>query len=242
MDLTFTTGQTNMLIGCLLGNANLYTQSESSGFARKGFTWRARFFHKAVHLPYAEHKYQILKDFCIQKPTLSSFLDKRTKETYERYYFNTKISNEFTFLANLFYKKENDIWKKRLPKNISHYLNAETIAYWYMDDGALIWQGRSNAVRLCTDSFSDSEVALLKKSLEEKFSLKCSIQKKNGISRISILEESYPKLKALILPYLLPCMFYKFPDGNNGVMNNEDILEDIRNTFRERERFEFEEK
>jgi len=229
MNLTFTTAQQNLLIGSLLGDASLQTQTE------KGQTWRARFLHKAIHYPYIEHKFLILKDLCNQKPTYDSYYDERTKKTYDRYYFNTRTSDQFRFLGNLFYKNENGVWIKRIPKNIGLYLTPEALAYWYMDDGALKWQGKSNAVRLCTDSFSDPEVKLLKISLEEKFFLKCSIQKKNNISRISILEESYPKLKTLILPFLLPCMYYKFPDGNKGVMNNEDISNDIRNTFTERD-------
>jgi hypothetical protein len=55
------------------------------------------------------------------------------------------------------------------------------MAYWYMDDGALKWRGKSNAVRLCTDSFSTDEILLLKETLETKFSLKVSLQKKDSV-------------------------------------------------------------
>ena len=223
MDITFTQHQKDLLIGCLLGDANLQTNN--------GQLWRARFLHKAIHLPYIEHKYLILKDFCNQKPTYSSYYDEITKKTYDRYSFNTLTTDHFRFYGNLFYKNEDGVWKKRVPKNIKKFLTPVALAYWYMDDGALKWEGHSNAVRLCTDSFSQVEVNLLKGALQENFQLKCSLQCKNNISRISILEESYSALRDLILPHLLPSMYYKFPDGNRGVINDEDISNDLRNTF-----------
>jgi hypothetical protein len=227
MNLRFSQIQFDLLIGSLLGDANLQTQNN-------GQTWRARFLHKAIHQPYIYHKYEILKEFCNQGPSYSSYYDERTKKNYERYFFNTLTNDEFRFLGNLFYKKENLSWKKHIPINIEKYLTPRAIAYWYMDDGALKWKGKSNAVRFCTDSFLDSEIKLLVDVLQKNFNLKCSLQKKNNISRISVLESSYPQLRELILPYLLPCMYYKFPDGNYGVLNEEDISNDIRNSFVER--------
>lgn len=225
MKSNFSKQQWDLLIGCLLGDANLQTLN--------GQTWRARFVHKALHQPYIEHKYQILKEFCGQSPTYSQYYDERTQQTYSRFSFNTLTSDKFRYLGHLFYRNENGIWVKHVPENIGKYLTPEALAYWYMDDGALKWKGMSNAVRLCTDSFSESDVNLLKRTLKEKFSLECSLQKKDSIYRISVLEKSYPTLKELIVPHLLPCMYYKFPDGNKGVLNNEDISQDIRNTFKD---------
>lgn len=227
MNTTFTQLQKDLLVGCLLGDANLQTNN--------GQLWRAQFLHKAIHLPYIEHKYLILKEFCNQKPTYSSFYEERTNKAYGRYSFNTLTTDNFRFLGNLFYQNENGTWKKHVPRNIKKLLTPAALAYWYMDEGALKWQGHSNAVRLCTDSFSPSEVNVLKEALQENFNLKCSLQTKNNICRISILEESYLTLRDLVLPHLLPSMYYKFPDGNRGVLNNEDISNDIRNTFIEKD-------
>lgn len=221
---SFNSIQFDLLIGTLLGDANLQTENNR--------TWRARFIHKAIHEPYIRHKYEILSGYCNTGPIYSSYYDDRTQKTYSRYYFNTLTSNDFRFLAGMFYIQQNGVWIKEIPKNIKKFLTPRALAYWYMDDGALKWKGHSNAVRLCTDSFSYSDVCLLKSVLEEKFKLKCSLQKKGNIHRISILEESYDDLKSLIFPYLLPCMYYKFPDGNFGVIEDEDITEDVRNTFK----------
>lgn len=215
--------QFNLIIGCLLGNANMQTEN--------GHSWRIRFVHKAVHEPYIRHKYKILKEFCNTEPKYCSYFDERTKNTYSRFQFNTLFSDKFEFLGNMFYKKKDGVWIKVVPTNIKKFLTPESLSYWYMDDGALKWKGRSNSVRLCTDSFSEHEVKRLKLALEKNFNLKCSIQKKNGFCRIAILEQSYLQLKELIVPFLLPCMYYKFPDGKTSVLNSEDISNDIRNTF-----------
>lgn len=214
--------QKNLILGTLLGEGSLQTLN--------GNTWRYRAIHKAAHEAYIFHKYEILKDYCQTPPKYSSFLDSRTKSTYSRFTFQTLVVDDLRYYGKLFYKQQADLsWKKEIPKNIAKLLTEQALAYWYMDDGALKWRGKSNAVRLCTDSFSPFEIRLLKSLLEEKFLLKVSIQKKDNIERLCILEESYPKLKELILPYLIPSMYYKFPDGNKGVFDGQDISNDIVN-------------
>jgi hypothetical protein len=215
--------QKDLLIGSLLGDGNLQTNT--------GNTWRYRAIQKALHQPYIEKKYDILKDFCNTPPSYSLVYDSRTGKSYDRYTFNTLYREEFQFFGNLFYTQENGIWVKHVPSNIATFLTPTALAYWYMDDGALKWAGHSNAVRICTDSFTSDEVEILKNALESNFQLEVSIQKKGGPSpakRLTILENSYTKLKDLILTDLLPCMYYKFPDGNRGIYQDETVQEDLR--------------
>ena len=214
--------QKDLVLGTLLGDGNLQTET--------GNNWRYRAVHKTAHESYLFHKYELLKNFCTSPPKLYNFVDPRTNMQYSRYTFQTTTADEFRYYGQLFYKQQQDkSWKKTVPLNIATLLTPQALAYWYMDDGALKWRGRSNAVRLCTDSFSLEEINLLKSTLETKFSLKVSLQKKDAIQRLCILEESYPKLKDLIAQYLIPCMYYKFPDGNKGVFQGQDISNDIIN-------------
>jgi hypothetical protein len=226
MGFSFTQKQTDLLIGTLLGNGSLQTTN--------GQTWRYEALHKAIHKSYIEHKYDVLKNYCNHEPTYTSVYDEERQKFYQRYSFTTLESDELRFFGNLFYTKHNGKWIKTIPPNIRNYLTPAALAYWYMDEGALKWKGQSNAVRLCTDSFQEFEVKRLKDALIKNFDLKCFLQTKNNICRISILETSYPELKELIVPHLLPCMYYKFPDGNKGVLDNEDISNDLINTFIER--------
>jgi len=78
MDNNFNQEQWDLLVGSLLGDANLQTVTD-------GRTWRARFLHKAVHQPYIYHKYFVLENFCSQKPAYSEYFDHRVNKTYFRF-------------------------------------------------------------------------------------------------------------------------------------------------------------
>jgi len=195
----------DFLVGTLLGDGNFHTNN--------GQTWRLRVLHSADQVDYLKHKYFIVKDFCTSEPSYSSVFDHRTQNTYHRYSFNTVYSDEFRFLGQCFYKKENlngkVVFRKVVPKQIKKLLTARALAYWYMDDGSLKWKGKSNALRICTDNFLEHEVKLLKSALETNFNLKVSLQKQNDKYRLYILEESSLLFRSLILPYIIPSMKYK---------------------------------
>lgn len=215
--------QKDVTFGTLLGSGNLETNTN-------GNTWKYQAVHKTAHEAYIFHKYEILKSHCTSPPKIYNFSDPKTEKICPRYGFQTVIDDDFIYYGKLFYKQQSDnSWKKKVPWNVGSLLTPRAMAYWYMDDGALKWKGRSNAVRLCTDSFSSNDVRLLKTSLEKKFLLKVSIQKKDNIERLCISESSYPILRDLILPYLLPSIHYKFPDGNRGIYQDQDISNDIIN-------------
>ncbi len=204
--------QQDLFIGTMLGDGNLETNN--------GQTWRYRAIHKSLHHPYLEHKYYVLKNFCTSESYYSEILDKRTNRTYKRFSFNTVFTDAFRFYGQKFYVKEKNIWKKHVPVDIKKFLTPRALAYWYMDDGALKWKGRSNAVRFCTDSFSKYEVERLGEALVENFGFKISYQKKGDILRIAVGEESYLKLRSVMIDHLHHSMYYKFPDGKNGVLSS----------------------
>ena len=114
----------------------------------------------------------------------------------------------FRFDGQQFYKGK----KKQVPRMIDRWLTPRGLAYWYMDDGAQKWRGRSLGVRLCTDGFTHDEVRRLAAVLTAKFNLNTSLQKKGGSFRIYISSYSYDILRATIYHHLLTSMLYKFPD------------------------------
>lgn len=217
-----TPNQQDILVGCLLGDANLQTSNN-------GKTWRLRMLQKAAHEGYLFHKYRVFEDLCSSPPIYGETVDERTGNTYKRWYFNSTTSPSLRFLAKKFYTYDQAQakWVKKVPPDIGELLTPVGLAYWYMDNGALKWRGKSNAVRLCTDSFSEQDVNLLRNVLKDKFELETSIQRKDGRPRISIKERSYPKLRELVLEHLHPNMYYKFPDGNYGVLEGEDLGLDL---------------
>ena len=74
-----------------------------------------------------------------------------------------------------------------------------------MDDGGFVDPG----VRIATNCFTKEEVELLAKALNTKFNIKSSLLKKNDGYHLCILKESMNLLKELVLPHMVPSMYYK---------------------------------
>lgn len=112
-------------------------------------------------------------------------------------------------------------WVKDVPENIAELLTPRAVAYMYMDDGSLKYRGHSNAMRICSESFSKEGVEILQAAIYEKFqiSLKLTKKNKNGVLvgyRLAISEAESSKFRELIQPYLVDCMKYKVSNGKRG--------------------------
>lgn len=190
--------QHQVLVGILLGDANLQTESQ-------GRTYRLRVTQSEEKKEYLFALYNIFKPFVTTPPRLDSFLDGRTTKTSKRWVFSTTQQRCFRFYGQQFYKSG----KKQVPRKIAKWLTPRGLAYWYMDDEK--WNGRSQAVRICTDGFSSHEVRRLADVLAEKFTLVTALQKKGDQYRLSISSASYEMLRAIMYHHLLPCMVSKFP-------------------------------
>lgn len=205
--------QKDLLIGTLLGQATLRTENS-------GRTWCYYALHKAQQLEYLNYKYELLKNFSSATPQSSLVFDNRTGKYYERCYFYTNAHNAFRFYGNLFYIYDNEkkAFIKQIPLNIEKYLTPGALAYWYMDDGVLKWVGKSNAIRLCTESYSLIEVNRLRSCLKHLYSIKTQLIRKNskGLTigyRIGINEANSRIFRMLIDDYLVDSMYYKVPEG-----------------------------
>ena len=199
--------QCDVLVGILLGDACLQTESN-------GKTFRLRISQSENHKEYLFHLYDIFKNLTLSPPIRYEFTDKRNlNKKYFRWSFSTTQQACLRFYGQQFYKNN----KKIVPKLIHRWLKPMSIAYWYMDDGAQKWKGKSLAVRFCTDNFLYKDVILLHNVLVKTYNLKISLQKKNSNYRIYISSYSYKCLKHLIYIYLHPSMVYKFPMKTNQV-------------------------
>lgn len=211
--------QKDLVVGTLLGDANLQTHSKT------GKAWRYRVLHAGSQYLYLEHKYEILKDFCGTPPKKSKVPDKRTNKVYDRCLFNTKSNIYFTPYAKAFYMYDSNAQKyiKDVPENIDEILTPRAVAYWYMDDGWIKWVGKSNAMRLCTESFSIEGIEILRDAMKKNFNLSLNKHRKplsnNKIGyRLYINEKNSAPFREIIRPYLVDCMKYKVSDGNKGTL------------------------
>ena len=202
--------QQEVLVGTLLGDSHLRAN-------RAKTKYQYVVLQSESHKEYVHHLYEIFKNFTKSAPKRYVFKDKRFPgKSYVRWSFYTTFQSCFRFYAHQFYIQQEqggEGFKRRktVPKLIHRWLTPRAIAYWYMDDGAQKWRGKSLGVRFCTDSFTSLEIDRLLLVLHNKFLLKTSSQKKGGGKRIYVSSHSYPVLKALVFPFLIDSMAYKFP-------------------------------
>lgn len=202
-----TAHQRQVLVGVMLGDANLYTQNN-------GRTYQLRISQSDQHRDYVYHLYDIFQDFVRTAPRRverRSFCNSTPKG---RWFFSTLAHHSFQFYGRRFYKNS----VKRVPKDISRFLTARGLAYWYMDDGSLK-SAQSKGVLLNTHGFTLKEVEHRSQVLHEKFALKAHPRKQSHqyksqwktYYQIYISGNSYELLCELIDPFLIPSMRYKFP-------------------------------
>lgn len=162
--------QKSLLFGSLLGDGNLQTFNE-------GRSWRYRALQKEKE--YLYHKYDILKSLCSSEPIFSQTKDSRTKNVSTRYSFNTQTNDALRFYGNMFYTfdKNNKRWVKDVPINVAKFLTDEALAYLYMDDGALKYKNKSNAMRICTEGFSNEGVIRLNNAIIKNFGIQTRVSK-----------------------------------------------------------------
>jgi hypothetical protein len=219
--MTFTQSQKDLLFGSLLGDGNLQTFSQ-------GRTWRYRALQKADHKDYLFHKYGVFENLCAPgtPPVEGEVFDERTGKTSKRWFFNTLTHESLRYYANMFYKydQKQQKWIKDVPSqnNLMDNLTPQALAYLYMDDGALKWLGHSNAMRICTESFSIEGVQRLRNALVDLYQIQTTTSNKYVASvdetrhRLLIPEKASSHFREIIKPYLIDCMKYKVSDGNKG--------------------------
>jgi hypothetical protein len=213
--MAFTRIQKNLIAGSLLGDGNLQTDT--------GRTWRYRALQKAEHKEYLFHKYEIMAGYCGSPPVFSEVFDERTQKTYKRWSFHTLQLPQLKFYGDLFYTFDpiQNKYVKKVPVNIATFLTPQALAYFYMDDGAIKRLNHSNAMRICTESFSVEEVTRIQKAMETNFQIKITTTNKalqNGRmgKRIAINEAESSSFRHVIQPFLVDPMKYKVSDGNKG--------------------------
>ena len=74
-----------------------------------------------------------------------------------------------------------------------------------MDDGTF----KSPGLRIATNCFSKKEVKLLQKALQTKFNIISTLHKNGEAYQLYIKGESMTLLKTILLPHMVPSMYYK---------------------------------
>lgn len=223
--LKLTNFQKKVLIGILLGDAHL--QIAKNGTCRL-------YIEQSVkdHQDYANHLYDVFKEFCLSPPVLKE--RKRKKGTGQHVFIRTMFHPSFRFYGKLFYKKvtvgamhpdaglplDANVQHtkvqhiKVIPKNIHRFLNPVSLAYWYMDDGALKGKNRYGK-RLHTEGFANEEVEKLCNAMRN-FGIQTNVNRQYNKRLLYITQPADPLFTEMIYPYVVPSMRYK-------LFNNEQF-------------------
>ena len=162
--LTLNKVQRDFLIGTLLGDGNLNTSYRNYRFVIQ---------HGLGQKSYVEWKYELLKNWTLQRPKFSSWNNSVG--------FRTVSHPELTELYQTFYR----YGRKILPKSIMTLLNQFILAVWYMDDGNIRKQnGKIYGYYLNTQSFSLAENRTLSNVLNKKFGLKSYVLRNKNRHRL----------------------------------------------------------
>lgn len=219
-EVVLTQEQKDVIVGSLLGDGNLLSET-------KGRSWRYRALQGAAQLNYIQYKYKVLQNLCGTGILYGETFDKRTQKSYQRYYFNTLVHNCLKYYGNMFYTfdETSKTFTKDVPQNVRQVLTPRALAILYQDDGALKWVNQSNAMRICTDSFSIEGVNRLKNAIKDLYGFDITTTAKSqtldGIKttvghRLFIPERSSKAFVEVIKPYVIDSMKYKVSDENKG--------------------------
>ena len=183
----------SVLVGSILGDC--FAERLPSGGVR------FRFKQSVIHMEYLFFLYEFFRDRGYTNNNLP--VKKKLGNTnYEFYYFSTYAFSIWFDIYKLFYTSSK---KKVIPINIEELLTPLALAIWIQDDGTF----KNPGVRIATNCFTKEEVELLVKVLETKFNIKSTLHKNNSNYQLYIKKESMSLLKKLVLPHMVPSMFYK---------------------------------
>ena len=187
-----------ILIGILLGDAHIVKRS-STGNSRLVYSQTA-----VAHRAYFEYVYNFFKELCVKDyiPQSRTMIDKRTNKVYNAISFTTMQLPCLNLYREMFYPSN----VKIVPDNIYELLTPRGLAFWIMDDGSKHGDG----LHLSVYGFNSEDVDELMFTLQDKFSLKCSIHyNRDKKPRIYIFKESMHTLTPLVKPYFINEMLYK---------------------------------
>lgn len=190
-DTVLSPSQKQLLIGSTLGDGTITVSGAYSCS------------HSKKQLDYFNNKMAVLSNICSGKKQSNSQFFEKTGTTTHAIHFTTGCNKYCYHLRNIFYP--NDI--KIVPFDfLMENLEAQGLAYWYMDDGGY---GLKSSI-LSTCSFKYEENKMLQKLFWEKFKIKFNINgNKDGRWILRCPTNSTPAFISLIRPYILPIFRYK---------------------------------
>ncbi|MDQ0413467.1 endonuclease [Mesobacillus stamsii] len=170
---------------------------------------RFRFQHSYADKGWCYFCYESLHSYIpINPPRYKKNIDPRVNAGFsETFYVQSRTTPLLTLLKKSWYAGK----KKIIPLQlIEQTLSPESLAWWYQDDGHLVWKnGSPRKIILSTDNFTREENFGLIKILRELFHLEFSL---DGQNRLCLYDQ--PQILYfifLVQDYIHPSMARKLP-------------------------------
>ena len=200
----------DFIFGKLLGDGSIY-KGESSINHRLGFA------HGEKQKEYIEYCHSFISKWCNNPPVYRE--QQRDPKIYstpvlKKYVLETISHPEFSRIHRYFY----EYGKKIVNNSILNSLTPFSIAIWFMDDGSLEVDHRTNSAngaKIATNCFPLESVQLICKWFKITHNINCNPNKaqigKDGISQycVRISKSSLKDFCNLIRPYVIDSMKYK---------------------------------
>lgn len=187
--------QRAILVGTILGDGHLETTN-------KGKTFKLRIEHSISQKAYVDWLYEYFKPMVNTPPRIKQQLVQG--KYYQKYGFSTLALTSFRFYGQQFYPRG----KKVVPAMIHKLITPLGLAVWFMDDGSLK-SAQHRARIINTQGFSDADLIVLRKMLEQKFQIMTTLRKQKEGMQLYILSGEIERFIELIKSYVIPTMEYK---------------------------------
>lgn len=188
------------MIGKLLGDGTI--------IKKEGRRPRFQFMHRVEDFEWTHYCYEQLRHYIpLSEPTYERAKDNRSPKGYsERYTVQSFTHEQVNQLYDIWYPNK----MKAVPlTHLERYFTAESLAWWYQDDGHLKKnkEGVVEKLVLSTECWTDEERELLKYILNLKFNLLFSIDGQKRLLLYDQLQINY--FLQLVEPWMQPIMIRK---------------------------------
>jgi hypothetical protein len=192
----------DILIGIMLGDGHIYKSSPTSNSRFEISFGKDR----ASFANWVEDLFKVYSKNGIQK----IYYNHDIFNPKFGYRFKTQSLPLFNYYHNLFYKRDNNLWKykKIVPENINEIMNSRVLAYLIMSDGN--FDNSRKRIRIYTNSYSKSEVTRLAESINSNLNIYVGVlhdRKDQWI--LTIGAKQLEKLRNLVKPHFESSMLYR---------------------------------
>jgi len=192
----------DILIGIMLGDGHIYKSSPTSNS-------RFEISFGKDRISFATWVGDLFRDYSKNGIKKIYYNDNILNPKFG-YRFKSKSLPLFNNYHDLFYKRDNNLWKfeKIVPKNINEIMNSTVLAYLIMCDGN--FDKSRNRIRIYTNSYSRLDVTKLAESINSNLNIYVGVlHDRKDQFILTIGKTQLDNLRVLVKPHFESSMLYR---------------------------------